>query len=290
MVALTAGSPAQARLAVLGVVRDGARHLARDLATLRRATAGFAACQFLIVESDSSDRTVELLRAEQQRDATGFDYLSLGRTRDAHPLRTDRIARARNAALERLASEPRYADITHVLWADLDGVCRDLDAAGLASCFALTVPWDACFANQGDYYYDIWALRHPVWCPGDAWADHAALLPLLGETEANNVALFSRMVHIPRSAAPIEVHSAFGGAGLYRAAALLGARYEGLDASGREQCEHVALHAAMRAQGARLFINPALVSARTTKHGSRKKFFRTLRRHLWNGLRGKGWR
>ena len=291
MTAPTPGLPTDAvHLVVLGVVRDGARHLARDLAVLRRATAALPRRDILIVESDSSDTTVALLEAERARDPDGFAFLTLGRTRDAHPLRTDRIARARNAALDHLAAEPRYAGVTHVLWADLDGVCRDLSAEGLASCWRLPVAWDACFANQGDYYYDVWALRHPVWCPGDAWADHAALLPLLGETEANNVALFSRMVHIPRTAAPIEVHSAFGGAGLYRAAALLAARYQGLDAQGREVCEHVGLHAAMRAQGARLYINPAMISARTTKHGGRKKFFRTLRRRLWNGLRGKGWR
>jgi hypothetical protein len=275
-------------LAVVGVARNCARSLSRDVNRLAAAVGHMGSVRFLIVESDSTDATVQTLNALKDT-RSDFDFISLGNLRPQHPQRTDRIALCRNTYLKALATDPRLAAVTHVLVADMDGVCRDLSAAGFASCFALTVPWDACFANQGDYYYDIWALRHPVWCPGDAWQQHAALLPLLGETEANNVALFSRMVHIPPHAAAIEVQSAFGGLGLYRKEALLTARYEGLDSAGQEVCEHVSLHAAMRTAGARLFINPALISARSTKHAGRKKFFRTLRRRLWNGLRGKGW-
>lgn len=275
-------------LAVVGVARNCTRSLRRDVLRLIQAVQACASVRFLIVESDSTDGTVALLRA-LKAEQPGFDFISLGEQRPVHPKRTDRIACSRNAYLDALANDAALADVTHVLVADMDGVCRDLSPAGFASCFALRVPWDACFANQGDYYYDVWALRHPVWCPGDAWREHAALLPLLGETEANNVALFSRMVHIPADAAPIEVHSAFGGLGLYRRDALLRARYAGLDAAGDEICEHVSLHAAMRASGARLYINPAMISAKRTKHAGRKKFFRTLRRRLWNGLRGRGW-
>lgn len=280
---------AQVHLAVVGVARNCERTLRRDLQRLAQAVQGCASVRFLIVESDSTDASVALLQA-LQAEWPNFGFISLGVQREAHPLRTDRIAVSRNAYLDALATEPRLAQVTHVLVADMDGVCRDLSPAGFSSCFSLGVPWDACFANQGDYYYDIWALRHPVWCPGDAWREHAALKPILGETEATHVALFSRMVHIPRDAAPIEVHSAFGGLGLYRKPALLAARYQGLDAEGREVCEHVTLHQRMRDKGARLFINPAMISAHSTKHGGRKKFFRTLRRRLWNGLRGRGWR
>lgn len=277
--------PASLEVAVVGLARNCGRSIERDLNRLERATRIFRHVHFLVVESDSTDATLDVLRRlEQSRPA--LRHISLGALREQHPMRTDRIARCRNAYLDAIATDPRYAGVSHVLMVDLDGVCRGLDAAGLASCWQLAVPWSVCTANQGDYYYDIWALRHPVWCPGDAWREHDALVPLLGETEATNVSLFSRMVHIPRTAAPIEVESAFGGAAIYARAAALAARYDGLDAQGREVCEHVAYHARLRAAGHRIVINPALISARTTKHGGRKKFFRTLRRRLWNALRG----
>jgi hypothetical protein len=277
--------PATVELAVVGLARNCARSIERDLKVLEHATQGFGEVHFLIVESDSTDDTVALLRRLELRRAT-LRHISLGRLSDRYPLRTERIAHCRNAYLDAIAGDPRLATVSHVLMVDLDGVCRDLDAEALASCWRLAVPWAVCTANQGDYYYDIWALRHPVWCPGDAWREHDALVPLLGETEATNVSLFSRMVRIPRSAAPIEVDSAFGGAALYTRAAALAARYAGLDTEGREVCEHVGYHARLRAAGHRIFINPALINANQTKHGGRKKFWRTLRRRVWNALRG----
>lgn len=281
--------PSSIELAVVGVARNCSRSLRRDIARLRAATTGCGAARvhFLIVESDSDDGS-EAALAALAREMPEFRYLSLGALRSRIPQRTARIAHCRNAYIDALREDPRYAGVTHVLVSDLDGVSKDLDAAALASCWRTGLPdWGALTANQGDYYYDIWALRHPVWCPGDAWEEQRALLPQLGKRAADEVALFSRMVHIDPRRAPIEVESAFGGLGLYRREALLAGRYVGLDAEGREVCEHVALHAQLRAQGHRIFINPALINARSTKHAGRKKFWRTLRRRLWNRLRGR---
>jgi len=282
---------ADCQVLVAGVVRNGERRMRRDLEALRRAVtqAGFGRVQWLVVESDSDDSTVDLLGRLRETWAD-FDFISLGATRASHPLRTDRIARSRNAYLEALEREPRYAGVTHVLVADLDGVCSDLGAEALASCWQLDEPWSMCAANQGDYYYDVWALRHPLWCPDDAWALRNALLPLIGAVEADRLAVFARMVHIAPERAPIEVDSAFGGLALYVRDALRGARYAGLDGAGRELCEHVALHAGLRAAGHRLYVHPGLINARRTKHAGRKKFFRTLRRSVWNMLRGRPWR
>jgi hypothetical protein len=278
-------TPASIELAVVGVARNCARSLERDVAALQRATAGFKKVHYLIVESDSDDSTPAVLAALAREPS--FRFVSLGRLRDAEPLRTARIARCRNAYLDEIAANPLYADVTHLLVSDFDGVSRDVDAAGLASCWrAGAPPWDVCTANQRDYYYDIWALRHAVWCPGDAWREHAALEPLLGRRAADEVALFSRMIHIDPRRPMIEVDSAFGGLAVYRRDALAGARYVGLDLGGREVCEHVTLHAQLRANGHRIFINPALINARRTKHAGRKKWFRTLRRTVWNALRG----
>jgi glycosyltransferase involved in cell wall biosynthesis len=283
--------PTSARLptlAVIGVIRNGARFLARELARLRVATAGFERVQVLLVESDSTDDTLAVL-AQAAADWPTLRYLSEGSLRERLPQRTARIAHCRNVCLDELARNPLYAEVSHVVVADLDRVCHDLTPAALASCWGPQAPaeWSVCAANQGDWYYDLWALRHPVWCPGDVWQEHAQLLPLLGPTEATNVTQFARMVHIAPDRPWIEVHSAFGGLAVYRRDALLAARYVGLDAEGREVCEHVTLHAQIRATGGHIFINPALINARRTKHGGRKGFWRTQRRRLWNWLRGR---
>ena len=277
------GSPAEASLLVAGVVRDGERRMRGDLERLRAATAGFGQVRWCIVESDSTDRTVPLLQG-LRADWPGFDFISLGETRSRLPDRLARIANARNTYLDALRDDPRLADVTHVLVADLDGVCGALTASALASCWSLDVPWSMCAANQGDFYYDVFALRHPDWCPGDPWALHRRLEPLLGRDEADQVALFSRMVHLAPDRPPIEVESAFGGLALYTREAMRAGRYSGIDAEGRPVCEHVPFHAQLRAAGHRLFIHPGLVNARRTRHAGRKRLLRTLRRKAWNRL------
>jgi glycosyltransferase involved in cell wall biosynthesis len=273
---------------VCGAARNCGRRLGRDLIRLRRATSWIPRVRFLVVESDSTDGTVAALES-LAADHADFRVVSLGHTRDRLPERTDRIALARNTCLEAFTSDPDYADADHFLMADLDGMCRDLSPQALRSCWRLDVPWDACTANQGDFYYDIWTLRHRCWCPGDAWEEYRQLVPLLGETEATNVAVFSRMVHIPATAPPIEVDSAFGGLGIYKRAAVTGLRYAGRDAGGRPASDHVALNLAMRSRGGQIIINPALINARRTSHAGRKRFWRTLRRRLWKGVTGRGW-
>lgn len=274
---------------VCGPARNCARTIRSDLANLRTATAWIPKVQFLVVESDSDDTTVATLR-KLAAEWPALQVVTLGALREHMPERTDRIAHARNTCLEALRSDPRYAEVDHLIMADLDGMCRDLTAEALRSCWALGAPWDAVCANQGDFYYDVWTLRHPQWCPGDAWHDRNDLVPLIGEAEADNVAIFSRMIHIPRNAVPIEVDSAFGGLAVYKRAALDGVQYAGHAKDGRTASDHVAMNLEMRAFGRHIFIHPGLINARKTKHAGRKKFWRTLRRRLWNGLRGRGWR
>jgi glycosyltransferase involved in cell wall biosynthesis len=283
---MTQDDPATLDVVICGVARNCARSIERDIRNLQRAAPLFRRVQVLVVESDSSDDTLAILQAMRARDPA-VRCVSLGQLRERHPKRTERIAMARNACLDELAANPIYATASHMIMVDLDGMCRHLTRDALASCWAADAPpWDVCGANQGDYYYDVWTIRHPQWCPGDCHREQELLVPLLGRQAADEVAIFSRMVHIAPTRPWIEVDSAFGGLAVYRRASIGAARYVGLDEQGREVCDHVGLHLSMRAQGRRIFINPALINARSTKHAGRKKFWRTLRRKLWNKLRG----
>ncbi len=272
---------------ICGVARNCARSIERDVRTLQRAAKLFRRVQILVVESDSSDNTLAILQTMSAQDPS-IRCISLGNLREHHPKRTERIAMARNACLDELAANPIYATASHMIMVDLDGMCRHLTREALATCWAADAPaWDVCGANQGDYYYDVWTIRHPQWCPGDCWREHELLVPLLGRDAADEVAIFSRMVHIAPTRPWIEVDSAFGGLAIYRRASIGAARYVGLDDQGREVCDHVGLHLSMRAGGRRIFVNPALINARSTKHAGRKTLLRTLRRKLWNKLRGR---
>lgn len=268
-----------AELVIVGLARNCARTLDRDIGVLARATRNFGSVRFLVIESDSTDATVATLTRLQSA-SESFAFVTLGALAPAHPLRTDRIAVCRNRYLQELQRNPLYGSTDYVLVADLDGVNRDLTSTALESCWQSQLPWDVCAANQLDAYYDIWALRHADWCPVDCWQQYRALRPAFGHEQALTLAIHSRMVKLDVRSAWIEVDSAFGGLALYRREAMLAARYRGIDGRGEQVCEHVAFHAGLRERGLRIFINPALINARRTEHSARARLHVRLRRRI----------
>lgn len=265
---------------VVGVIRNAGKSLRTDVQRLAAALQRFERISWYIVESDSEDETVAEL-ARLQRENPDFQYATLGNLAEGLPNRTDRIALARNTYLAEIRSNSAYADVEYVAIADLDGLNTLIEAGGVDSCF-LRPDWDAVFANQSKRYFDIWALRHPAWCPGDCF-DQAEELTRAGFDPESVWALSigSRQIHIPPTANWIAVESAFGGFGIYRKELLASGSYNGT--SGEAPiCEHVPFHEALRDAGARLYINPALINAgwvtHTRQHQKWRKPFRALKR------------
>lgn len=248
-------------LLVVGLARNCGHVLAAEVQRLRAALPNFRKIRWFVVESDSSDDSVAVLQ-QLERSLPDFAFRSLGALSPSLPARTQRIAHCRNVYLDYLRQEPACASVRYVVVADLDGVNTRLGSAAVASCWQFN-DWTVCTANPAGPYYDIWALRHGLWSPGDCWAQ-ARFLTAHGQDEerAKMASVFSRMITIPASSPWLEVDSAFGGFAIYRAEALRACgRYEGLSAEGEEICEHVALHAALRAAGGRIFVNPALINS-----------------------------
>jgi glycosyltransferase involved in cell wall biosynthesis len=260
-------SDLQQDVLIVGLARNCAKTLPATVQRLAAAMPAFRTVRWLVVESDSSDDTVDVLE-QLCSTVPGFGYRTMGRLADRFPERTDRLAHCRNVYLEHLAqlnSSGYPASRTGFLVvADLDGVNNELTAEGIRSCWVRD-DWSVCAANQQGLYYDIWALRHAQWCAGDCWEQSRFLERYTGNAgNARKVSIYGRMINIPEDSEWLEVDSAFGGLAIYRTQALGDARYVGLTAQGRPVCEHVALHAAMRADGARIFINPRLVNADTS--------------------------
>lgn len=250
---------------VVGTARDCAGRVGAEVSRLGSALKGFARVQWLLVESDSADATVSKLEELAARD-TSFNHVSLGNLRERIPLRTERIAFCRNAYLDRLRTDAGYGAVDFVVVADFDGVNSLLTEEAIASCWRRD-DWDVCAANQRGRYYDIWALRHAEWSPNDCWAQYRFLTGHgVGHAKAWSACVRCRMLRIPREAQWIEVDSAFGGLALYRRSALQHGRYAGSGPQGAESCEHVALHRELRAQGCRIYVNPALINGDSPDH------------------------
>ena len=261
-------SHSNSKVAIFATARNCAQSVVNDVTKLQSAFASFKNLYWFVVESDSSDDTVARLQ-DLRQSVANFEYVSLGVLEPSYPLRTERIAFCRNHYLNEFRTNPRLSDAEYIVVADLDGVQDLITAEGVMSCFQRQ-DWGVCSANQQGLYYDIWALRHPVWSPNDCWQQKYMLQDLgLSQEQAAYAAVFSRMIEISRQSGWIEVDSSFGGLAIYKSDALGAATYNGRADNnlwGGQVCEHVAFHMALKARGVRLFINPQMINTALNEH------------------------
>lgn len=260
---------------VCGLARDCASVLPWSLSSLDGLLQCFRRADVLVVTNDSIDDTSQVLARWATGSASKMMFRPEG-IATAVARRTDRLATLRNFYLlemRRRIGAGRRFDLMIVF--DFDGVNKGPDLAGAVCNAILTAPsdWGGLFANQRQAYYDIWALRHPKWCPGDCWQEVGRSTKFLrgplhrfAATAAVQRYLGRRQVKIKPDEPPIPVQSAFGGLGIYKLSALDGAWYCGRDEAGLEVCEHVAFHACIRQRGSKLYIMPGLLNDAPLEH------------------------
>jgi hypothetical protein len=259
------------KILIVGTVRNCFDYLEDNINKISNAFKKFSNIHWFIVESDSSDDTL-LLCSQLKKDLPNFHYKSLGQLEATIPLRTERIAYCRNYYLDEINKNSGFADVDLLVVCDLDKNAQShLSIDGVMSCFDRN-DWDVCTANQAGKYYDIWALRHPLWSPNDCWQTKRFLQTTmkLSEKKATYSAVYSRMIHIAPETDWIAVDSAFGGTAIYKIKFIQTSRYVGKAISGTgnydEVCEHVAFHNQLAQNGAKIFINPKLINTSTNEH------------------------
>ncbi len=263
-----AGGIDRQRAVIVGVARNCARHLPGVFDNLARLASLYAEARFIFAVSDSTDGTLHLIEEWLAREHKGR-VVDLGDLEKEIPLRSARIAAARNACLGEICRSPRAA-YDHLIVADLDDV---MDCRVETGAFRLAAEWlDASaeragvFANSTPRYYDLWALRHDAWCPADVWHAIWERNPAEAFEAAKIREVFDRQIWIPPEWPPIAVRSAFGGLGLYKLSAALGSAYCGIDPQGRPVSEHVAFNEAIGRASGQLHIFPSLMVQAPPEH------------------------
>jgi hypothetical protein len=259
---------------IVGLIRNGVRTIEANIAILSKALSKFSEVHWLLVESDSTDSTEQLLREISER-IPHFRYLSLGRLSEKMSQRTERLAFCRNAYRQEILSNPLYESIQHVIVSDLDDTNSLLCEEAILSCWERD-DWDVVTANQKGPYYDIWTLRHPVWCTNDCWLEHRFLSQFGGHpADLTYACVYSKMIEVPTHLEWLEVDSAFGGLAIYKKSIMRNGQYLGLYPNGVEICEHVPFNIEIRQRGGRIFINPRLINTDYTEHSLPLKIFQT---------------
>lgn len=253
---------------IVGIVRDVATVVERQVAVIQASFEGLGELSWFLVHSDSKDLTLDALERCRFR-FENFEYLDLGTLRDSLKERTVRLAFCRNKYMEVVDSE-RYRDIDYVVVADFDSANMLLTPEKVLALFLEDNNWDVATANQTGPYYDVLALRHPLWCPADCDQVYNFLLGVgQKNSRALQSAVLDKMIVIPERIRPIQVDSAFGGLGIYKKSVISGRVYQGADAHGKPICEHVPLNLAISKEGYKINIMPALTNAGYNEHNKR---------------------
>ena len=250
---------------VVGVVRDCAKTLERDYNNLS-TIIGSKNVFFILIESDSKDRTVEILEKISENNEN-LIYESLGNLESYIPSRLERLAYCRNKYLEKIHSDT-FINFEYVLVADFDGVNKKITKESLYSCWDRT-DWSACTANQSGPYYDIFALRKDKWVDKDCFLNYQELIEK-GKSHAYAFykSVVSKMLK-SRVSEWIQVESAFGGMAVYRKNELVRFTYSAFDKFGRKQCEHVSLNNKIVKSGGKIFINTNMINSNLTSNSLR---------------------
>lgn len=215
---------------------------------------------YVFLENNSVDSTLRQLQRFDLTHRRGV-VQSFGDLDCEIPLRTQRLAWLRNLCIETIFTNPRLSSFEFLVLLDMDRVNEDIDFHRLLELMACRTPnWTGLFANQRNRYYDIWALRHPTWCPDDCWQRVRLRPSSMSFDEAVAAFVDRRKITLDPHCGFVPVQSAFGGLGLYRLKMLRDCRYVGVDDEGHEICEHVAFHADLLNKGGRLFIDAALLN------------------------------
>ena len=259
---------------IVGLVRNCEASLESEVKILRASFKAFKKVSFFLVESDSTDGSLEALRELAIR-IPNFKFLSLGNLRQSISDRIERIAHCRNVYLDYVRTTSDKFD--YIVVADLDGVNNLLTREKVATCWKFD-GWSACTANQIGPYYDIYALRAPGWSEMDCWNEARSLYASgMNPVKTWVKAIRDKQRIIPESEDWIEVTSAFGGLAIYKREAFLEGNYQTFSDDELNVSEHVPFNLKLVASGHRIFINPKMTNFSLNEHNDFSRLSRRLK-------------
>jgi hypothetical protein len=262
-----------------GIAKNVYPYISQVLGAIGECASLFANRKIIIVENDSTDGTRDALTRWA---SISEDHIYIRENDDTldELTRTERLAYFRNIYIREIENQD-YDSLRYIILFDCDNVnSNSIDKESVIEAIRFLEDNDkhaAVFANTRGFYYDIWPLRHPIWCPGDCWDEVRSLSTFISYAEAILTCVGARQIRIESTSAPIPVISAFGGLAIYKRRFLLGKRYSGRYRGGLTS-EHVAVNEGISSDGGKLFIFPKLLVSTPYEHVHRardKVFFRT---------------
>lgn len=238
------------RVIFCGITRDNAREIPAVLKSIEETGRLFGEYAVVAVENDSTDATRDLLFTWRDTAACKVKIICETHNITKRPS-LQFLAYCRNRYLREI-SKPEYDAFTHVIMVDFD-MAYGWSPVGVINSFQRT-GWDVIAANG------IFTRMGHMW---DAFAFRTEELnEPYSSLKYGSIENYWPVINTPayqriyRPGTPlVSVFSAFGGLCIYRKEILDGISYD----EKSEDCEHVSLHAAIRARGGKIFMNPDMV-------------------------------
>ena len=280
---------------VVGTVRNVEKSIIKEIDKCIKSLVKFEDPKFYLVESDSTDNTLINLELLKKK-LPNFAFSSLGILENQIPDRLERIRYCRNFYIQYIRTLSEVNMPTYIFVVDLDGINSALNSKSLLSCFVRD-DWDVVVANQTFGYYDILALRHPLWQKNDWTKEYAKekikvktpkskfwfykIKYYLALDKIKNQVLYSKMIRINKDNLWIEIESGFGGAALYKTEVLL--KHDYSKEFETMESEHVSLHRKLIRNNGKIFINPKFINSHLNTYNLNRYFIiRLFRNFIWS--------
>jgi hypothetical protein len=261
------------KIVIASIARNVGTTFHHDYNRILAAFSDFEIVNWIIIESNSTDNSKEVLSEFSSVSAT-LIYKTLESNNYNEIFRTQKLAHARNSYLSEFTKINVHRDIKYLVVCDLNDLNNKINKQAVNSCWK-TNDWAAVTANQDGPYYDVWALRHKFWNNYDCWERYEELKKIYSRaTLALWDSVYSRMIRIPSDKNWIQVDSAFGGMAIYNTKFIDKCEYLGIKPNGNQVCEHVSFNAGIIENGGLIYINPEFINFRLTDHSKRKKYFK----------------
>jgi hypothetical protein len=288
------------KILLVGVISNVSKTLEKELKIVFKSLLSFDDIQIFLVESDSKDETVQILKNIQSI-YQNFSFVSQGKLSDKLPNRIERIAFCRNIYVEFIRNNYKKHLWDYVAVADLDGMNFKINKKGIDSCLQLNTKWDGLMANQPYGYYDIYALRAKGWVEYDCFLElekvkkectppKASKYKLLNffklfrhYDKIRKTIIYDKMIRLNKNRGLLKVDSAFGGFALYKVEVFLSSDYQLADSY---SSEHVSFHRSEANLQKSFYINTNLVNNKLNEYNLSKfifiRFMRELKKFLLN--------
>jgi hypothetical protein len=264
-------------IVVVGTVRSVAKNIFKNVTALVNEFKPLGNIYFFLVESDSDDNTlIELNRLSQK--FPNFSFVSLGNIRNEIPDRVERLIFCRNRYIQEIRSRKVFRESQYIFIIDLDNSNNHLKANNIEISLKSEGNWGGLFANQKGRYYDILALRHPIWCPNSVLEEIYWYSNSISKPKAKKLATYNRMIRLPAQSGLIPVQSAFGGFAVYKTKHLLNHDYTPAMKDNSVDIDHVILNRKIINSGSFLYIDSQLLNCNWTSHSL--QYYRIYRVYL----------